>query len=123
VNRFLIILVLVLGVFAVSAAGRTQPTKQTVTVHIVIANCFDSGKLSVPINRSYRRAGKGISGGGSGSCRYSYALHAVRLNRNRVRLFLSITTAGRSFDKTITLASGKPFDAELELGVRLIADF
>jgi hypothetical protein len=121
-NRFAIV-ALVVGM-AVAAPQETTAAKNgPVSVRLTINGCYESEDLSVPINRSFRRRGIGIGGGGNGSCHYSYNLDALRLGRNRVRLDVSVTVAGRSLEKQIILTRGKPFDAQLDLGVRLRAHY
>jgi len=120
--KLLLLMVILLGVtWVLPTYAPTHAAKESATVRLVIANCFETEKLSVPINRSFRRGGIGIGGGGNGSCNYSYNLHAVRIDRNHVNLFVNVTVTGRSFEKQIALARDKPVDVQLEPGVRVLA--
>ena len=118
-----IIAVVVLGLAVISDHQTALAAKQSVTARLTIEGCYESEVLLVPVNRSFRRGGIGIGGGGNGSCNYSYNLRAVRIDPNRINLFIDVTVAGRSFEKQMVLTRGKPLDTQLELGVRLRVHF
>ena len=77
-----------------------------------------------PYQSQLPQGGRGIAGGGSGEkCNYSYSMHAVRLDRDRVNLFVDLSVHNQAVAKEITLMRGRDYVLQLEHDVRIVARY
>jgi hypothetical protein len=123
-TRFLIVYVLLLTAYMPASAQKPKPG-DGIVARISIEKCLESGDISVPINRSYLAAGRGISGGGSSKeCgSYFYSMSAMRQGRNRVRLHLTVNLNSESFEREIILTRGRRTEEQLGRGIKVATSY
>jgi hypothetical protein len=123
-TRFLIIYALLLTASLPASAQKPKPGDVAVA-RISIEKCLESGDISVPVNKSYLAAGRGVTGGGSSKeCgTFSYAMHAVRRDRNRARLHLTVSVNSESLEREITLRRGRRAEVQLGHGIKVVASY
>ena len=109
----------------VPAYAQKPKANEFASVQISIENCLDAESISVPVNKSYLVAGKGVSGGGiSKECgSFSYAMYAVRQSKKKISIRLSVRVNCVDDEKDIIHIRGKKDEYQLGQGIKVVASY